>query len=356
MNNKTIHGTLGMILIILVLITSASGQNILTENSNQTINNITISIDSVSLTLPIDIIYNYTEENATYNISEIINNTINYNCTLENFGQFQGSLVENITYHYLETNLSDGIHLLAVDCEYNITTSHYVANISTNLSDNSSSTTSYNYTEETLQNILTEKELIVDTRPPIIELSLYNHTLNVAVSDMTDTSCLFEDNALNVSFNNSLIYTFNSSSNYSILCADLLENIIYYNNTIILNDTLNDTNSTTNNTINETVEEPFLSITINKQSLNLGELGFITINANNNSNVSVTICPQSQGWVQCYVTPTFVNETYPKTQVMPYSNKTGTYVIEAIMVYQNFTLRNNMTFEVINTLNAKISA
>jgi hypothetical protein len=259
---------------------------------------------------------------------------------------------ENMSYHYLDANLSDGIHLLSLYCDYNITTFHEITNVSTNLSDNSTSTTTNNSTGETAQSILREKELIVDTLPPLVDISLNNQTLNVEVSDMTDTSCLFRDNALNVSFNNSLIYIFNSSSNYSIECVDLLGNDFYYTDTIIVNATLNDTNSTLNNTINE----PFLNIAINKHDLNLGELGYMTINANNNSNVSLTICPQLQGWVQCYLTPTFVNETFPKTQVMPYSNKTGTYVIEAVMNYKNHTIKTNITFDVINNLNAKISA
>lgn len=350
------HKILIALLFFVYSISFISAQGILTENSNDELSNITIYIDPGILDLPQSYSYNYTEENITYEIFEEFNNTINYSCTLDGLiynesQQINGILGGETVYLNIDANISDGIYSLSLYCIYQIISNHKIINISTNLSDNQTSINEQSYLEEFSDEIMVEKELIVDTFAPFIEYSLQNHTLNIVIQDMTDTMCEFKDNILGFVFNNTFIHKFNESSNYSINCTDLLGNNAYYNDTIIVNGTI-DANYTNESSVNE----PFLVISMNKQNLNLGELGYLTINANNNSNVTITICPQQQGWVQCYMTPPFINETFPKVQVMPYSNKTGTYVIEAIMGYNNYTLFKNLTFNVVNTLKADINA
>lgn len=347
----------------------ANAQYILTENSNQPLENITVIIDPEVLDMPNSQQYIYTEDNMTYNITEIISNIVGYYCSLtglsnENGSQINGYLEEEAVYHYISTEVLDGIYLLNLYCDYNITTNHTIINISTNISSNETFLIVYSYIEQYYDNLNIDKELIVDTLAPIIETSLYGNEISINIQDMTDTQCIFKDNdeekLFNSTFTQTFTHYFNQSSNYSINCTDLLLNNAYYNDTILFNETIN--NSTTNNTnnssnsTNQIIEEPFLSISINKQNINLGEFGYLTINANNNSNVTITICPQQQGWVQCYTTPPFINETFPKVQVMPYSNKTGIYLVEAIMNYGNETLFANLTFNIVNTLKADIRA
>lgn len=356
------------LVISIISMPIASAQYIMTENSNQSLNNITIIIDPEVLGLPHDQGYLYTEGDITYNITENIYNIAEYDCSLtglshENGSMISGYLEEEAVYHYIQSDLFDGIYPLSLYCGYNITTNHTIINISTNISSNETSSNIYSYTEEYFDDMTVYKELIIDTLAPLIESSFEGdggNVLDINIQDMTDTQCIFADNEEEYLFNITLIHAFNQSSNYSINCTDILQNRAYHNGTIIFNGTTNNgTNNNTNNSsnsTNNTIDAPFLSISINKQNLNLGELGYLTINANNNSNVTITICPQQQGWVQCYMTPQFINETFPKVQVMPYSNKTGTYVVEAVMDYSNYTFFTNLTFNVVNTLRADITA
>jgi len=54
--------------------------------------------------------------------------------------------------------------------------------------------------------------------------------------------------------------------------------------------------------------------------------------------------------------PAFIGDTYPKTQGLPYTNKTGNYLIEGVMRYKNQTITRNVTYETANTLTASITA
>ncbi|MGV8086790.1 MAG: PKD domain-containing protein [Candidatus Woesearchaeota archaeon] len=148
---------------------------------------------------------------------------------------------------------------------------------------------------------------------------------------------------------------------YIITCQDImntfgvLNSSIYIMNNITINYSNNSSNNTSNETINNSqIEIPFFNITVSKEAFSIGEIGHYKIDANNNSNVSITICPISNGWVQCFLAPTFVNDTYPKIQSLPYTNKTGQYLISGIMNYQNYTIIRNTTYETANTISIDI--
>lgn len=244
-----------------------------------------------------------------------------------------------------------------------------------------------------------------------------NILLNFSVTDLSLNNCsvILMHNASNGSFNelttNSYNYLFNYYANYSydtlleiapsisnilvpinisnhsnsnnnsllrfdyiITCVDKMNNFGILNSSVYLtlngsnsgfntsnnsnnsnNGSNNGSNNSSNSSSNITFDVPFFDISVSKSVFDLGEFGQYIIDATNNSNVSITICPISTGWVQCFMTPAFVNDTYPKTQGLPYTNKTGRYLISGVMKYKNQTIIRNATYETTNSLSADIS-
>ncbi|MEM4711052.1 MAG: hypothetical protein QXL18_03835 [Candidatus Woesearchaeota archaeon] len=382
-NKKSLSVIINMFVLIFLLVLFsdiAYSQEILTENSNTYISNITILLNSTYLNLKNTTTYNYSENDTNYTIIDNIENVVDYYCELNGLQQkiiFSNTLnaseliVLNITL--FNGSITDGIYALLLNCTYNIAEHHNLINITYNILNQT--TTEQNFTVNLTKNILTNKTIIVDTLKPVINYDLNNLTINISVTDLSNTSCrlyynitessvapqqlfynetiLFNKNLQYLlDFNNKTNLTLNQSLNqtsgiYSIniliTCFDELQNLEKINFTIsyIVNNTL--------------LPEPFLNISINKQNIPLGEIAYITINALNSSNVSITICPIAQGWVECYMTPIFINETYPKIQIMPYSNKTGNYIIEAYMHHGNISIYKNLTFSIVNNINAVIN-
>lgn len=177
-----------------------------------------------------------------------------------------------------------------------------------------------------------------------------NITLEIAITEENSRYCILNnESAQLLSFNESLNITLPAEAgnhSYNISCQDIAVNTAYTTLDIeILIDT-----------VVPAVYPIFFNIILSKPSYNLGEIGYYIINANNHSNVSITICPVAEGWVQCYLMPEFIDDTYPKQQAMPYSNKTGIYTIEGIMKYKNTSIRFNTTFNIINTITATITS
>jgi len=209
--------------IFIQLLSFVTAQNIITENSNHILNNITILIDPAALNLTQDSKYIYTENDIFYNITDIVYNSAEYNCTLsgllnENESTLSGFLEEEPVYHVINSDILDGIYSLMLYCKYNITTNHTIINISTNISNNetflnNTFLNNYSYTYNYMYELNVNKELIVDTMVPMIEHSLLGNILSVNIQDMTDTQCIFIDNNYVYIFNITLTYIFNQSSN-----------------------------------------------------------------------------------------------------------------------------------------------
>jgi hypothetical protein len=213
--------------------------------------------------------------------------------------------------------------------------------------------------------------------PNIVSSSLVNLTIgNITVYSLTNNTFVvnIDSRIINVSMlfaaaNNLSVYQSGTSGNqtnvlgivpfkYNIECSDLLTNVVdtQFSSDVILNITRTQNISNSSNTTNSTNDLPYFNLAVSQNTFNLGELGYYNINANNNSNVTITICPLASGWVQCYATPTFVNEVFPKNQALPYTNKTGRYLIEGVMRYKNYTITRNITYETVNSLTASITA
>ena len=368
MNKSTIIG-LGIFAVVIISLLSLSlisltrdvnAQGILSNDSKLNVSYLVyqLNISDLNLTDYINITDNATNITSTVNVT----NNITYDCRLNiSSGMYLNSgLTTNISdiiivNQTLITTLTDGYYNLALGCDYYVNTCGYI-----------NSTTNYSVNQTI--NKLTRKTILVDTTSPIMTpinqfvntsvnqstIILYNGLawLNFTVLDTSTVTCII--NIANIS---TTIIT--NTSNIG-LPLNLTTGNYFYN--ISCTDALGNTNTLSssvqiiNNISNSTPEIPFFSIDISKPTYSLGELGYYTINANNNSNVSITICPIANGWVQCYMVLPFINETFPKTQAMPYTNKTGRYVIDGIMYYKNNTIITNVTYEATNTLMANILA
>jgi hypothetical protein len=387
-----IYKIIGVFALFVFVVTNVHALSIISDNSSTSIDTFIYNIEPSSLGISDSYtITNYTDNstNMTYSIIENISHQLNFICTLNisNMSSdpesrtYNESNVTNIYDDFIISQpiktLFDGNYVSDVSCTYNVTTINQTSNISSNA------------TIVTMSSIVianeTSKTITIDTMQPIITLIEPNISpinisnasgmpirFNFTIDDASSSSCTWTLNASNnMTVNSTSIHApprlFNVSVQQSLIpghYVSIIDCIDVFNNSahnafafdIFLmnasNNTINSTNSTstTNNT------EPFFSITLNTQELKLGELGYYTISANNGSNVSITICPIQDGWVQCYVAPEFINDTYPKTMAMPYGNKSGYYLIDGVMHYENRTIHANATFIVSNTLTASITA
>jgi len=364
MNKSTTVG-LGIFAAVIIILLSISliplaknvnAQEILSGDSNINVSYLVYQLDIAELNLTdnISIIDNLTNITTFVNIT----NNITYDCRLNiSDGTYLYSgATTNITNviivnQTLINMLTDGYHDLTLGCDYYIDAFGYI-----------NATNNY-FANQTITK-LTQKTILIDTTPPNITLVnqsanqstiiLYNGIawLNFTVLDISTINCII--NIANISTNiitntSNIVIPLNLSVgnySYNISCMDMMNNTNSVSSSVQIIDNIS----------NPTSETPFFSLDISKPTFGLGEIGYYTINANNNSNVSITICPIASGWVQCYMVLPFINETFPKTQAMPYTNKTGKYIIEGVMRYKNNTITTNVTYETTNTLTATIEA
>jgi hypothetical protein len=391
----------------MLLTINASAQTVLTADSNTSLGNISYMLNTSELGLNTTYMTMY--DNTTDTTTMInITNSINYTCALSITGlnvsektYVQNNLTGDINDVIIITQpidtISDGSYGVLLNCSYDINTTNHIT-IITPYFDNVTNQT-YNVTSNmplfgTSQvNISISKGIKIDTLPPLIILNYPSTTANgtnqlvyindsnskdgngnVLVSvpfnftlyDASQLNCTLTTDTLRIyssgAYNSSAAFMANSSTiilplnlsvptnissgnyTYSLSCSDALGNIAIANASLQL---------INNIPAPETIS---FDIQVSKSGFNLGEIGYYTINAVNNSNVTITICPIASGWVQCYMTPPYVNYTFPIVQALPYTNKTGAYVIQGVMRYKNYTIMTNTTYNTVNTLTASIAA
>ncbi|MGV8150801.1 MAG: PKD domain-containing protein [Candidatus Woesearchaeota archaeon] len=359
---KTLLWIIILSIISIILITPiVSSQNILIDSilieNNTSIVNATIIIDSASLNLTTNNLTNYTQDNASYTIDDVVQNEVSYDCEYTDMTTIylSGQLLNESAFHKISSSLQENIYLIQLDCDYEILENHTIT--STTIIGNETIINTSQYGILKTLELSTDTTITIDVTAPTISVQELNNSINISVQDLTQTNCEFIIDDIengsgfnhSESFTNELYYlintniTSNKTFNYSISCIDSMNNTANYTGSINII-----------YTPHLFEEQSFFDISLSKTSFSLGEIGYYTIHANNNSNVSITICPVSQGWVQCYVSPEYINDIFPIQEFMPYNNKTGRYSIEGIMRFKNNTLRLNKTFEVINTLDADI--
>jgi len=344
------------------------------------------SLTSISLFINQSEMINQNPDNSP----EFVNLSVVYDCNINviaqsNYSQYNMTGNASLQDIYIDQQIyeiTDSIVSIEPVCIFNIF-EYYIKNVtisgdnqsnenlSLNTSSDSSNSSYANYTITRTLILNASKNIIIDNQAPIINIAYETNnesnaaTMIINADDLTYALCNLSINNLNssltheYSFYNSTAYYINDTGHtYSVNCLDMLNNSAFISGNISFNISNNALNNNTANNTNSSINEslPFFEITLDNTAINLGQTGLMTINANNYSNVSLTICPIAQGWVQCYLIPEFINETYPKQQIMPYGNKTGSYLIEGIMHYKNYTIRTNLTFQIVNTLVAHITA
>jgi len=98
----------------------------------------------------------------------------------------------------------------------------------------------------------------------------------------------------------------------------------------------------------------FLNLTMPKSQYSLGEPAPLRISTLQGANVSIEVCPDSQGFVQCY-TP-LIAGPFPQTVVLPYTNRTGRYLVDGVALYGNQSAASHLNYTVTNTMTVAIAA
>ena len=103
-----------------------------------------------------------------------------------------------------------------------------------------------------------------------------------------------------------------------------------------------------------TVQQPlFLTLSTDKQSYGPLEQVRLAIDAPQGANVTVDICPNQTGFVQC-ATAILGSSGYPQTITLPYMNRTGTYLVEGLARLGNQTRSNTTDYAIENTLTVSV--
>ncbi len=104
-----------------------------------------------------------------------------------------------------------------------------------------------------------------------------------------------------------------------------------------------------------TVQPPLtLGIATDKQSYGPLEPVRLTISSQQGANVTVDICPNQTGFVQCS-TALLGSTSYPQTITLPYLNRTGSYLVEAVARLGSQTRVNQTSYVIVNTLVVSIA-
>jgi hypothetical protein len=98
----------------------------------------------------------------------------------------------------------------------------------------------------------------------------------------------------------------------------------------------------------------FLNLTMPQGAFSLGEPALLRISTLQGANVSIEVCPDAQGFVQCY-TP-IIAGSFPQTVVLPYTNRTGRYLVDGVALYGNQSATTHLNYTVTNTMSVGIAA
>ncbi len=100
--------------------------------------------------------------------------------------------------------------------------------------------------------------------------------------------------------------------------------------------------------------ELFLTLDTDKLVYDLGETVELTIDSLDGAEVDIEVCPNEQGFVQCY-TP-LVGTTFPQVLNLPYANNTGEYIIDGVATLGNQSVFASHAYMVDNSMRVEISA
>jgi len=99
--------------------------------------------------------------------------------------------------------------------------------------------------------------------------------------------------------------------------------------------------------------ELFLSLNTDKTTYGIDEPVLLTIDSLPNADVSIDVCPNTGGFVQC-TSALLDMTTFPQTITLPYMNKTGSYLIDGLAQYGDDTVSAQQSYEIENTLTINV--
>ena len=96
--------------------------------------------------------------------------------------------------------------------------------------------------------------------------------------------------------------------------------------------------------------KPFFEVTMLQENPKIGDIVQFQIGATNNSDVTITIvAPNGNTYVWDYQ-----NQTFPKTETLPYTKRSGEYILSGTMTYDGTSQTISRTFNIENTLTADV--
>ncbi len=100
--------------------------------------------------------------------------------------------------------------------------------------------------------------------------------------------------------------------------------------------------------------ELYLNLQTDKSAYGLGQPVLLTIDTLPDADVDVEVCPDAQGFVQCY-TP-IVSGSFPQTLILPSTNATGDFLVDGVAIRGNQSVYNTTGYSVENRMSVSIGA
>lgn len=198
----------------------------------------------------------------------------------------------------------------------------------------------------------TTRTMTIDNRPPTLAIisPLNGSTVKMISLDFVP----YEENgtlSCTIRWNGTAIETVSVAAN-----AHYLKNYSLYPGTAALGVTCVDAAgniAAASRTVNL---EPdlMLKLQLDKQQYGIGEAPKLTITSLAGANVTVDICPDQSGFVQC-TSALIDTNSFPQTVTLPVMNRTGGYIVDGIASYGNQSRVNRTTYNVTNTMLVDIS-
>ncbi len=272
--------------------------------------------------------HNSSEINFTYQSQIAANCTLFIdevaNQTLQTIPETNISLIRNLT---------DGAHTWAVLC---------------NWTDNSSNITNLTNSTQTLP-----LSFFVDTLAPLVNITTPENN-SLVQGQTVPISLVASDNlagmlSCNLSWNSTganSTFLFNATNSTPVqhnLSLGAGNQLLY----LTCGDQAGNTGTSSRSL--QIMEPAALSISLTAHTFYPGQGGSVTIQANNQSNVTLTITTPTN----YTYTSTYLGEAYPKTITLP-TNRTGTYQVNATMHYYNTTLFQTQQYDVVSNIDVDI--
>jgi hypothetical protein len=97
-----------------------------------------------------------------------------------------------------------------------------------------------------------------------------------------------------------------------------------------------------------------LQLSTDQNSYGIDDPVHLTITTLDGSNVTVDICPDQQGFVQC-ATALLASTDFPQTITLPRMNRTGQYLVEGTALFAGQTRINRTRYNITNSMSVRVT-